>query len=82
MFSRANFHSSREKSDGLRYADGMLRLGQSVSRTEATPAVAVLGSRRRALFSLLPSDQQIVARLEVPFRDSLPRPIVPLAKLP
>jgi hypothetical protein len=81
-FSRASFGSSRAILDGGRYDDGMFRLGQSVSLAEAKPAVAVLGSRRRALLALLPSDQQIVACLKPPVRNSSLRPVVLVAKSP
>ena len=52
----------------------MSGLGQSVRSTEAKPA-AVPSSRRRALLALLPSDQQIVARINLSFSDLPVRPV-------
>jgi hypothetical protein len=41
----------------------VIRLGQSVSLAEATPAAGIHSSRRRALLALLPTDEQILSLL-------------------
>jgi hypothetical protein len=77
IFSRSNFVLSREFFEAFSYDGAMLKFGQSAKLAEVTPAIAS-GSRRRALFALLPSDGQIISHLGAePARDSAAEPSRP-----